>query len=65
MESLGVTDYAFNQKTGVVTIRGRSLDAAEINRAYSTTVLKTQAKKFGWSVKQEPNGKFTVLKARL
>ena len=35
---------------------------AEIKRAYSTEVVKTQAKKFGWQLKEKAPGKFVVIK---
>jgi hypothetical protein len=62
LASLGVTNYTF--AAGVVTTRQR-LTANEINRAYSKTVLQTQAKRFGWSVKEEANRKFTLAKASM
>lgn len=35
---------------------------AEIKRAYSTEVVKSQAKKFGWQLKEKSPGKFAVIK---
>ena len=35
---------------------------AEIKRAYSTEVVKSQAKKFGWQLKEKAPGKFQVIK---
>jgi hypothetical protein len=40
---------------------GRTLDANDINRAYSHRVIQTQAKKYGWSLKQNGD-KYVVTK---
>lgn len=65
MNALGVINYAFNAKTGTVTVRGQSVDVADVKRAYSKQVVLTQAKRFGWTVKEQPDGKLQVLKASM
>jgi hypothetical protein len=65
MAALGVTDYEYNPKAGKVTMRGQSLSVDEIRHEYTKQVVLSQAKRFGWTVKQSPNGKITMAKARL
>lgn len=52
-----------NVKTGASDLPLRT-NVNEIKRNYSKTVLKTQAKRFGWQVKEQQDGTFEVVKAR-
>lgn len=52
-----------NLKTGQAELES-GLNVNTIKQNYSKTVLKTQAKRFGWQVKEAQNGTFEVVKAR-
>lgn len=52
-----------NVVTGEAYFRG-SMDADQLRQAIGKEVVRSQAKRFGWSVKEESNGKLTVMKAK-
>lgn len=65
LAELGVMNYTL--KNGVVTFTptwNANPDVNAIKRAYSATVLQTQAKRFGWSV-QKQGEKFVLQKASM
>ena len=53
----------YNGSTGVMTI-GDNSSVENIKRAYAQQVVKSQAARFGWSVKTQPDGKMLVMKAK-
>jgi hypothetical protein len=58
--------YELNGQELTVIGRGsRSLDIAEVKREMSRQTVLAQAKRFGWSVKEQPDGKLLIQKARL
>jgi hypothetical protein len=69
LRELGFPDY------NVVTLKDGTLRVdvtgaytgpeftAKVKRAYSKQVVLSQAKRFGWQVKEQPNGKLLVQKA--
>jgi len=65
MLGLGLTEgqFTYNKTSWQVTVYGGSVGRAEIVKAYGEAALMTQAKRFGWSVKRQPDGKLLVQKA--
>lgn len=39
-------------------------DVAELKRAHSKTIVQTQAKRFGWQVKEVAENKFEIVRAQ-
>lgn len=54
---------SYNMETGVMTVRAEEWGGM-IKQAYSRKVVITQAKRFGWSVKTQADGKLLVQKAK-
>jgi hypothetical protein len=52
---------SFNNETKEVRVR-QTTDVAQIKRAYSAQVVKTQAKKYGWQLKETSPFEYTILK---
>lgn len=53
---------------GKLTVRGwqaSEIDAASIKREMSRQTVIAQAKRFGWSVREQPDGKLLLAKGRL
>jgi|WetSurMetagenome_2_1015567.scaffolds.fasta_scaffold250179_3 hypothetical protein len=52
----------YNPQTGVATWRGIDR-TADLKRAYSAEIIKSQAQRFGWNLKQdERTGKYVMQK---
>jgi hypothetical protein len=64
MAALGVTNYAYIQATGELTMRSRGEQptVAQVKQAYSKQVVFSQAKKYGWKVTETAPNKFEVFK---
>lgn len=52
---------SFNTKTGELRIRDAE-KVAEIKRAYSAEIVKSQAKKYGWLLKETAPYQYQVIK---
>lgn len=67
MATLGVGQYDYNlNSNGEITVRNQRSSTeftAKVNQAYSKQVVTSQAKRFGWQVKEQPDGKLLVMKA--
>lgn len=63
LQTLGITEYTF--KNGVVTVQNSPVDSAVIKQAYSKQIVISQAKRFGWGIRELADGKLQILKARL
>lgn len=66
MKELGISSYSVNESTGTLTVSGERTSnefTASVNRAYSKQVVMSQAKRFGWSVNEQPDGRLVVQKA--
>ena len=53
LAALGITNYTY--LNGVLTIPGRTTNASltqQVNQQYGKAVVMSQAKKFGWQVKE-------------
>lgn len=62
----GILKWGVNQydtQTGVLAV-GTDEEVNEIKRAYSEQVVKSQAARFGWSVKKQQDGKLLVMKGK-
>jgi KaiC/GvpD/RAD55 family RecA-like ATPase len=44
---------------------GSTLTESDVKRAYSKQVVISQAKRFGWNLKERVDGKLIIMKARL
>lgn len=53
----------YNGSTGQMTVVSEE-DALAVKRAYANQVVKSQAARFGWSVKAQPDGKLLVMKGK-
>lgn len=52
-----------NIKSGQAQLQ-RGRDVADLKRAHSKTIVTTQAKRFGWQVKEVGENKFEIVKAQ-
>lgn len=69
MRAMGCSAYVLNSD-GTITLqdtvrgfRGGEALTAKVNRDYARAVVTSQAKRFGWSIKEQPDGKLLVMKA--
>lgn len=68
MEALGYQPYNWELDGETLRISGAVTSAdltAKVKREVTKQSVLSQAKRFGWSAKELPNGKIEVLKARL
>lgn len=58
------TGETFNAATGMLTTNNPKPNerVAEIKRAYSHTIVQTQAKRMGWQVKQLDESRYEVIR---
>jgi hypothetical protein len=57
--------YTFDKVSGELNVVGRSrVDVPAIKREMAKQNVLNQAKRFGWSVKEQENGKLLIQKAR-
>lgn len=57
--------YTFDKSTGQLSVIGRSrVDLPAIKREMAKQNVLNQAKRFGWSVKEQTDGKLLIQKAR-
>lgn len=65
MDALGIGSYTVVKgKVSFVDYSGRVTEQ-RIKQEYSKQVVLSQAKRFGWAVKTQPDGKLLIQKARL
>jgi hypothetical protein len=59
MQELGYSSWVYNEQARTIRINGADARDAQVNKiqqTYSTQVVKSQAKRFGWKLlKQEGN----------
>lgn len=55
--------YTYSSVTGVLSGPSEA-HAMDVKRAYAQQVVKSQAARFGWSVKTQPDGKLLVMKGK-
>lgn len=63
LEGLGISYYQY--QNGVLTIQGRTIPRdleAKVKQAYSKQVVLTQAKKFGWQLKEVKPFQYQITK---
>lgn len=63
LAAMGITSYNF--QSGVLSLRGMTMTPkleAQIKQNYSKQVVLSQAKKFGWQVKETSPFQFNVIK---
>ena len=53
----------YDRETGTATWRGQDR-TAELKRAYSAQVIKSQAARFGWTLRQSKTDKYTFTVAK-
>lgn len=63
MAALGVSDYRMNGNK--LIMRDTAVTESDVKRAYSKQVVVSQAKRFGWNLKERVDGKLIIMKARL
>lgn len=63
LEGIGISNYQF--QNGVLTIQGRTLPRdleMKVKQSYSRQVVMTQAKKFGWQLKEVKPFQYQITK---
>ena len=67
MTALGFSDWRITNN-GQLTIRGASASeslVASVKQTYAKQVVVAQARRFGWKLTEQPDGKLLVQKARM